>query len=229
MILDHLTKGSQSDRLLCSTGVPQGTVLAPLLFTLNTTDSHSSSSCHLQNFSEDSAAVGLITDGDDMEYRELIQDLVDWSLRNNLQINAGKTKELVSSKYLGVHLNKNLDWTHGQQQTVPAQEAEVFGSAGTCPEDFMTLVGSAIFYGLVCWSSSITDRDRKRMDRLVRRASSVLGRPLDRDRRRMDRLVRRASSVLGRPLDSVEVVGNGRMMAQLSSMLNNTSPPYRTP
>ncbi|KAI3374522.1 hypothetical protein L3Q82_021006 [Scortum barcoo] len=40
----------------------------------------------------------------------------------------------------------------------------------------------------------------------------------------MDRLVRRASSVLGCPLDSVEVVGNGRMTAKLSSLLNNTSP-----
>ncbi|KAI3375022.1 hypothetical protein L3Q82_021068 [Scortum barcoo] len=47
------------------------------------------------------------------------------------------------------------------------------------------------------------------------------------DRRRMDRLVRRASSVLGCPLDSVEVVGNGRMMAKLSSLLNNTSHPLQ--
>ncbi|TWW52975.1 hypothetical protein D4764_0220220 [Takifugu flavidus] len=49
----------------------------------------------LRKFSDDSAAVGLITDGDDTEYRELIQDFVDWSLRNNLQINTDKTKELV--------------------------------------------------------------------------------------------------------------------------------------
>ncbi|TWW62704.1 hypothetical protein D4764_04G0013510 [Takifugu flavidus] len=57
--------------------------------------SYSLSSCHLQKFSDDFAAVLLITDGDEMEYRGLIQDFVDWSLRNNLQINANKTKELV--------------------------------------------------------------------------------------------------------------------------------------
>ncbi|KAI3359132.1 hypothetical protein L3Q82_002598 [Scortum barcoo] len=68
-----------------------------------------------------------------------------------------------------------------------------------------SVVASAIFYGIVCWASSITDRDRRRMDRLVRRASSVLG----------------------CPLDSVEVVGNGRMMAKLSSLLNNTSHPLQ--
>ncbi|TWW54269.1 hypothetical protein D4764_0016560 [Takifugu flavidus] len=62
---------------------PQGTVLALFLFTLYNADfSYSSSSCHLQKFSDDSAAVGLITDGDDTEYRGLIQDFVDWSLRN---------------------------------------------------------------------------------------------------------------------------------------------------
>ncbi|TWW73507.1 hypothetical protein D4764_15G0009010 [Takifugu flavidus] len=88
-------------------------------------------------FSGDSAAIGIITDGDNGEYRGLIQDFVDWSLLNHLQINASKTKVLVvdfcrrnnpppvpvnilgmdvnvvkSFKYLGVHLNNNLDWTH---------------------------------------------------------------------------------------------------------------------
>ncbi|KAI3368907.1 hypothetical protein L3Q82_025428 [Scortum barcoo] len=103
-ILDYLThrpqfvrvQGFESDRLLCSTGAPQGTVLAPFLFTLYTADfSYNTPSCHLQKFSDDSAVVGLITDGDDREYRGLIQDFADWCLRNNLQINAGKTKELV--------------------------------------------------------------------------------------------------------------------------------------
>ncbi|TWW53320.1 hypothetical protein D4764_0013870 [Takifugu flavidus] len=189
--------------------------------------------------SDDSAAVGLITDGDDTEYRGLIQDFVDWSLRNNLQINAGKTKELVvdfrrrnnpppaavnilgtdvdvveSYKYLGVHLNNNLDWTHNTDTLVKKGNSRLFllrrlrsfGVQGPLLRTFYdSVVGSAIFYGFVCWSSSITDRDRKRMDRLVRRASSVLG----------------------CPLDSVEVVGNGRMMAKLSSMLNNMSHPLQ--
>ncbi|KAI3376480.1 hypothetical protein L3Q82_016937 [Scortum barcoo] len=179
-ILDYLThrpqfvrvQGFESDRLLCSTWCSAG------------------------------------NDGDDREYRGLIQDFADWCLRNNLQINAGKTKELVvdfrrrshsppapvsiqgmdidtvkSYKYLGVHLNDNLDWSDNTNALVKKGNSRLF---------------------------------------LLRRLSIT-----DRDRRRMDRLVRRASSVLGCPLDSVEVVGNGRMMAKLSSLLNNTSHPLQ--
>ncbi|TWW74415.1 hypothetical protein D4764_14G0004180, partial [Takifugu flavidus] len=134
------------------------------------------------------------------------QDFVDWSLRNNLQINAGKTKEVV------------VDFR--RRNNPPPAPVNILGTDVDVVESYKYLgeaegpllrtfydsvVGSAIFYGMVCWSSSITDRDRKRMDRLVRRASSVLG----------------------CLLDSMEVVGNGRMMAKLSSMLNNTSHPLQ--
>ncbi|TWW76569.1 hypothetical protein D4764_13G0012310 [Takifugu flavidus] len=154
-------------------------------------------------------------------------------------INTNKTKELVvdlrrrnnpppapvnilgtvvnvvkSFKYLGVHLNNNLDWTHNTDPLVKKGNSRLFllrrlrsfGRQGPLLRTFYdSVVGSAIFHGIVCWSSSIMVRDRRRMDRLVRRASSVLG----------------------CPLDSVEIVGNGRMMVKLSSMLNNTSHPLQ--
>ncbi|KAI3373864.1 hypothetical protein L3Q82_021975 [Scortum barcoo] len=199
-ILDYLThrpqfvrvQGFESDRLFSAAPVlRRGTVLAPFLFTLYTADFsyNNTPSCHLQKFSDDSAVVGLITDGDDREYRGLIQDFADWCLRNNLQINAGKTKELVVDFRRRRH-SLRLHRLHRDLSSGPFYDS---------------VVASAIFYGIVCWASSITDRDRRRMDRLVRRASSVLG----------------------CPLDSVEVVGNGRMMAKLSSLLNNTSHPLQ--
>lgn len=39
----------------------------------------------------------------------------------------------------------------------------------------MTVVAAAIFYGVVCWGSSLSSRDKKRVGRLVKRASSVPG------------------------------------------------------
>lgn len=103
-IFDYLTNrpqyvrtlGCVSDRIICSTGAPQGTVLAPFLFTIYTADfSYNSINCFLQKFSVDSEIVGLISDGDDKEYRELTRDFVKWCKQNYLQINTGKTEELV--------------------------------------------------------------------------------------------------------------------------------------
>lgn len=48
--------------------------------------------CFLKNFSDESAIVGLIIDGDDEEYRERTQNFVDWCEPLD-QSNMRKTKE----------------------------------------------------------------------------------------------------------------------------------------
>ncbi len=68
-----------------------------------------------------------------------------------------------------------------------------------------TVVASAIFYEVVIWGSRI----------------------LVADRRKLDKLIKKASSVLGCPLDLVEVVGERRMMTKLSSLMNNDSHPMK--
>ncbi|KAL3987642.1 hypothetical protein ACER0C_014757 [Sarotherodon galilaeus] len=68
-----------------------------------------------------------------------------------------------------------------------------------------SVVASDIFYGVVCWGGNISAGDRKRLTRLIRRASSVLG----------------------CPLDPVEVVSDRRMVAKLSSLLDNISHPMQ--
>ncbi len=62
-------------------------------------------------------------------------------------------------------------------------------------------LATAIFYGVVCWGSSIMTAVSKRLDKLIRKASSVLG----------------------CPLNPVQVVGERRMMAKPSSLLENNS------
>ena len=123
-----------------NTSTPQGTVLSPFLFTLYTSDlCHNSRTCHLQNFSDDSSIVGCITDNKEEEYRELIKNFAGWCDGNHLQLNTGKTKELVvdfrrskspplpvyingeevemvdTYKFLGVHLNNKLDWSNNTE------------------------------------------------------------------------------------------------------------------
>ncbi|KAI3355740.1 hypothetical protein L3Q82_004197 [Scortum barcoo] len=56
---------------------------------------------------------------------------------------------------------------------------------------------------LVCWGGGCSERDKKRLNRLIKRASSVCG----------------------CPLDSIEVMGERRALAKLSTIMDNTSHP----
>ena len=47
--------------------------------------------CHLQKFSNDTAIVGYVTEGNELEYRE-VKDFIDWCELNHLHLNASKTK-----------------------------------------------------------------------------------------------------------------------------------------
>ncbi|KAI3360596.1 hypothetical protein L3Q82_002463 [Scortum barcoo] len=82
-ISDYLTgrpqyvglKDIKSDTVVSSTGAPQGTVLAPLLFTLYTSDfCYNSELCHIQKYADDTAIVGCIRDDREEEYRRLVGD-----------------------------------------------------------------------------------------------------------------------------------------------------------
>ena len=243
--IDYLTDRPQyvrlrncvSEGVVCSTGAPQGTVLSPFLFSLYTSDfTYNTSSCHLQKFSDDSAIVGCVSEGNELEYRSVIMDFVDWCESNHLCLNTSKTKEMVidlrrrapphtpvtiqgadielvdSFKYLGVHLNNKLDWTHntdalykkGQSRLHLLRRLRSFGVSRPLLRTFYdSVVASALNYAVVCWGAGSTDRDRKRLNKLVRKASSVLG----------------------CPLDSVEEVGGRRMLAKLTSIRDNTSHP----
>ncbi|KAI3353947.1 hypothetical protein L3Q82_005146 [Scortum barcoo] len=116
-------------------------------------------------FSDDSAVVGLITDGDDREYRGLIQDFVDWCPAeqppDQCQVKP-RSWWWISAGVDTLRLHRLLGQQHhGQGQEENGQTGE---EGQLCP---------------------------------------------------------------GMPLDSVEVVGNGRMMAKLSSLLDNTSHPLQ--
>lgn len=85
-------------------------------------------------FSDDSAIVGFISVGEEMDYQNMVDSFVMWCEQNYLKLNVTKTKELIVEfrrsrtpvtpvsiqgvdvdivedyLYLGVHIDNKLDW-----------------------------------------------------------------------------------------------------------------------
>ena len=105
-ILNYLTNRTQYVRLSrngtisrclqSNTGAPQGTVLAPFLFTLYTSDCRSTeSSCPLIKFADDTAMLGLITNDNDTVFQQQLLKFVNYCDANFLELNVFKTKEMI--------------------------------------------------------------------------------------------------------------------------------------
>ncbi|KAK3546959.1 hypothetical protein QTP86_005536 [Hemibagrus guttatus] len=154
--MDFLTNRPRSVRLgnhisstfILNTGVPQGCVLSPLLYSLFI---HGCVPRHNSNifikYADDTTVVGLISNNDKLAYREEIQSLSAWCSMNNLTLDATKTKELIvdfqksssnrhspiyingsevervsSFKFLGVHISEDLSW-HQNTSTLVRKDA----------------------------------------------------------------------------------------------------------
>ena len=97
-------------------------------------------------FADDPTVLSLITNNDEMAYREEVRALGVWCQENNLTFNVNKTKEMivdfrkqqrehppihidgtvvervVSFKFLGVHITDKLNWsTHTDSIVKKAQ------------------------------------------------------------------------------------------------------------
>ncbi|KAI3361221.1 hypothetical protein L3Q82_013416 [Scortum barcoo] len=157
-----------SDVVVCSTGAPpreQSSHLSSSPCT-HRTFTYSTDSCHLQKFSDDDTAiVGCVSEGKRLDLR------------------------VRTYKYLGVHLNNKLDWTDNTDSLYKKGQSRLYmlrrrlGSFGVCRPllrtFYETVVASVVSYAVVCWGGGCSERDKKRLNRLIKRASSVCGCPLE--------------------------------------------------
>ena len=128
-----------------STGIPQGSILGPLLFVIFVNDLPSVvEECTVNLYADDTALYSVHSDPGELSRRvqEDLQRVAEWITRNGLRMNVNKTQLLVLNrkgkqstadsvqvsvgdsklqkqdcvKYLGVSIDKDLSWkTHIEQ------------------------------------------------------------------------------------------------------------------
>ncbi|KAI4896520.1 hypothetical protein NFI96_029536, partial [Prochilodus magdalenae] len=202
--MDYLTgrpqfvrmQGCVSDVAMCSTGAPQGTVLAPFLFNIYTSDfRYNSGTCHLQKFSDDTAIVGK-----------------NRSPQAPVTIDGEEVEVVGTYKYLGVHLDNKLDWSSNTSAVFKRGQSRLYflrklRSFGVCTKllwtFYQSVVASAIFYSVVCWGNSINKTAINKLNKLVKKAGSVIG----------------------LKLDTLEVVAEKRTLNKLLAVMNNAFHP----
>nr|XP_043902249.1 uncharacterized protein LOC122782107 [Solea senegalensis] len=153
-------------------------------------------------FSDDSAVVGCIRDGQEEEYRTVVADFVKWASENHLILNVPKTKEMGRKrtapqplkvlgeviemveeyKFLGVRLNNRLDWKcsavyrKGMSRLFFLRRLRSFDVCSEMLELFyQSVVASALFFAVVCWGSSIGASETNKLNKLIKKAGSIIG------------------------------------------------------
>ena len=102
-IFDYLTNrlqyvglnGVLSSVICTNTGAPQGTVLAPFLFSLYTADCRNTDeSCPVVKFADDTELVGKLSNDEDGLYHKETENSVNSCDKNYLYLNVNNTKEM---------------------------------------------------------------------------------------------------------------------------------------
>ncbi|CAM5073177.1 unnamed protein product [Natator depressus] len=119
-----LLKGELSGWREVTSGVPQGSVLGPILFNLFITDLGTKSGSVLIKFADDTKLGGTANLEKDQDIiQEDLDDLVNWSNSNRMKFNSEKCKVM----HLGIN-NKNFSYklrTHQLEVTEEEKDLEV--------------------------------------------------------------------------------------------------------
>ena len=232
-----LPSGTTSATIISNTGAPQGTVLAPFLFTLYTADCRSTiETCLLIKFADGTAMIGLITKDNDSVYIDQVNSFVKYCDTNYLELNVVKTKEMIidyrkkqqlvtaiiikgvevenieTYKYLGLTLDNKLNWHSNADILIKKLNIRMYSlrKLYTFGVNCKVLL---MFYNTIIAS-------------VWRYCLVVWGGNMTRgDRDRLDKLIKEAGRVIGEALPNIQSVYEQELGMSLSKIIKDVNHP----
>ncbi len=198
----------------------------------------SSSATHSSNvivkYADDTTVIGLITDNDEMAYREEVSTLTKWCQENHLSLNIDKTKELVVDyrrqsrehtpidktpvervnifKFFGLHITKDLTWSahtdavlkKAHQRLFFLRRLRKFRTSPSILRSFYTCTVESILAGCI---------------------TAWFGNSTAGNRRALQRVVRTARHIVGGELPSLQDIYTRRCTRKAWRIIKDSSHP----
>ena len=199
-----VVEGEESKSVKVESGVPQGTVLGPLMFLCHINDLPDSVQSQVRLFADDCLLYRPIRSAKDHEI--LQNDLIElekWTSRWGMRFNAKKCyvmsirntsshfyeldntilQQVTSNPYLGITLSEDLQWsTHIQNITKKANLTLAYlrRNLKNCPEEcrklaYISLVRSTLEYGSSIWDPYLL-KDINSIEKVQRQAARFIKR-----------------------------------------------------
>ena len=123
-------------------------------------------------------------------------------------------ERVATYKYLGVIFDSKLTWRENINSLLKKVNSRMycmrklrsFGVNSDMPVTFYNaVICSSIMFGSVCWGGNISKLDRGRLEKIVKKAGHVVGKPLDNFKTLHEkRLYRKIMQILNDPTNPIK-------------------------
>ena len=196
-------EGESSDEVLVESGVPQGTVLGPVLFLCHINDLPLSVNSQVRLFADDCLLYRNIdSQQDHITLQNDLKNLEQWATNWGMRFNAKKCyilsirtkfnylfysldncilKQVTSNPYLGLQISQDLKWhthicniTNRASSTLGFLQRNLKNCSKECRKSaYLSLIRSTLEYGSIVWNSQYKT-DIERLERIQNRAARFI-------------------------------------------------------